>query len=1090
MNDFDFNKLAGSFLDDLTSEVDSKLGTQLNVVEFAQKELNLGVELYPQQITILKMFYGLPLTDEEQAIKDYWIFEGKCTAQTDYSHQGLVLGLGRRASKCEGLNSLLISQNYGMIYGYELLNEAMSINNLSKVITNQETLMKLKDVTLPFNHIIAIEGKNKTATATNFYIKGQALTKKIITKCQYNLEATPEHRIKILDINGNIVWRYFSDIKIGEWACLHRNTNLFPINYLNVEGYIPSEFKYSNGRNYKQHNYPTIIDENQGRFLGLLVGDGSWTNDVSLEITLHEQDISFYKEIWLKANIDEPIICKDKRSQFGYRLKVHSKILREFYNKLGFNMDTNVDNKSIPWCIRRSPKSVQAAFLSSLFAADGCLNKSREVSLSTASKKLAEEVQLMLLNFGIVSIIRTNIVNNKNYYLVYVRGQKSLKIFVKDITFGLERKQKPLLDYLNKSSKDGGDTERIPNQKQWLQRVRDLLPSNAGANQCTYNETNVKQISLKQQFRDIVGNSIKENSEEEFSSYRLDAVIEFINKHITDQEIINHFNNLKECDYFYDPIVSVEDSEAFCVDLSVPGVEQYVSQGFTNHNSTLASIIVAYEFYKLCVLESPQEHYNISRTSWISILVIATTATQSKDTIFGSVLGVFENCRFFKHLESKGDLFIGTEYIVLKSKLIRIKSGNSKSAAQVGGNLIALVMDEFALFTSDEEESNAMYLWSALGISLSPFGYSGRRIALSSAICDGDAIEQLLNVTKHDSTIMTLEAASWEINPSSHPDVNPIVASEYAANPKNAALHFENKRSASEAAFLDEDEITNAQRGRSVIEAYNEVVEINGNRLMAVNIANLIPSNVQTFLHLDSSIKKDNYALVFGHVFTSSTTKRTLSIDGIVVWEPDKKNRIPVFFENVYETIIEIHKKRPLFMVSADPYAASAETMQKLKNFGIKTKVITFSNQQQSIMYKCLNNMLHEQTIVIPNNCNWDKLTYTELKNVLLMINGATVKIDHPSKFNINGVTVDGSKDIADCIATIAFNVVTEKLITVDGVNVGIANSKKEVTPTYQKRENAFNATYLNALIPKPATSAKDRYNLTKNYVRSTKRYL
>jgi len=65
MNDFDFTKIAGNFLDDLTSEVDSKSGTQLNIVEFINKELNLGVELYPQQITILKMFYGHSLNDVE-----------------------------------------------------------------------------------------------------------------------------------------------------------------------------------------------------------------------------------------------------------------------------------------------------------------------------------------------------------------------------------------------------------------------------------------------------------------------------------------------------------------------------------------------------------------------------------------------------------------------------------------------------------------------------------------------------------------------------------------------------------------------------------------------------------------------------------------------------------------------------------------------------------------------------------------------------------------------------------------------------------------------------------------------------------------
>lgn len=415
--------------------------------------------------------------------------------------------------------------------------------------------------------------------------------------------------------------------------------------------------------------------------------------------------------------------------------------------------------------------------------------------------------------------------------------------------------------------------------------------------------------------------------------------------------------------------------------------------GRRGSKSFISSIIVAFEFYKLCRLESPQEFYNISRSSWIGILVIATTATQSKDTIFGSVLGVFQNCKYFKHLEASGDLFIGTEYITLRSKLITIKSGNSKSASQVGGNLICLVMDEFALFTSEDGKSNAMTLWSALGISLSPFGRAGKRLAISSAICEGDAIEELRLALMHNSSFMTAELPSWAIMPTVHKDVNPITQAEYDLNSITAALHYENKRGSSENAYLNPVEINNAFTGRSCITSIDEVLMINGSSLKAQIIQQIdkSPLGVTNFLHFDSSIKKDSYAICFGH---TEFNKEKLTIDGTLVWKPEKDT--PVYFKNVFDSIIEVHKHRPLFKVSTDQYGASAETIQNIHIYGIKTQVINFTNTQQILMYKTLKNLLGEGRLILPADCRWRDLTTKELKELLLLETGKTLKIDHP----------------------------------------------------------------------------------------------
>lgn len=487
----------------------------------------------------------------------------------------------------------------------------------------------------------------------------------------------------------------------------------------------------------------------------------------------------------------------------------------------------------------------------------------------------------------------------------------------------------------------------------------------------------------------------------------------------------------------------------------------------------MSSIIIAYEFYKLCRLESPQEFYNISRSSWIGILVIATTATQSKDTIFGSVLGVFQNCKYFKQLEATGDLFIGTEYITLKSKLITIKSGNSKSASQVGGNLLCLVMDEFALFTSEDGKSNAMTLWSALGISLSPFGSSGKRLAISSAICEGDAIEELRLALKDNSSFMTAELPSWSINPSVHKDTNPITQAEYDLNAITAALHYENKRGSSENAYLNPLEIDSAFTGQSCITSINEIINVNGSSLISQIIQHIdkSPIGVTNFLHFDSSIKKDSYALCFGH---TEFNKHKLTIDGTLVWKPEKDT--PVYFKSVFDAIVQVHKHRPLYKVSTDQYGASAETIQNIHIYGIKTQVINFSNTQQILMYKSLKNLLGEGRLVLPKDCRWRSLTTKELKELLLLETGKTLKIDHPLN---NG----GSKDIADCIASISWLAISENLIVNSSANSALHPFG---TPKSNGVKPIVSLDVFNQANP---LSAKGRYNNKKSSLANIKRY-
>jgi stage V sporulation protein R len=99
--------------------------------------------------------------------------------------------------------------------------------------------------------------------------------------------------------------------------------------------------------------------------------------------------------------------------------------------------------KTIPEVILRSPKPVVAAFLRALYDCDGYAG-SEGVILATSSAEMSKLVQLLLLNFGIMSTRRPH---KDGCWHVHTTGA-SCAYFLAQIGFELERKQAALAAYI------------------------------------------------------------------------------------------------------------------------------------------------------------------------------------------------------------------------------------------------------------------------------------------------------------------------------------------------------------------------------------------------------------------------------------------------------------------------------------------------------------------------------------------------------------------------------------------------------------------------------------------------------------------
>lgn len=323
----------------------------------------------------------------------------------------------------------------------------------------------------------------KNQNIVNHFIHENKTTYKIKTKRGFVIDGSDTHRI--WDENKN--WKRLDEIRVGDKLYINAGSNIWSTNYVKIN-YVHRERmkakdiavmcgcsfdtvrRRMNGENTKINNkldvaileykkqhhefkgrhisrvdakIPNVVDEDFGRFLGYLIGDGH----ISVKrrsFGFTSGDIESTKDFAQLCEKLFGIKCVIKKEPGKYRVNAYSRKLEYFFVNLGLKTGVSARQKSVPDCILRSPKSVIVNFIRALFDCDGYGGESG-VILSTSSKEMAKQIQLLLLNFGIISSIgkQPKDINHVRFSGAYC------KIFADQIGFGLSRKQESLRKFIN-----------------------------------------------------------------------------------------------------------------------------------------------------------------------------------------------------------------------------------------------------------------------------------------------------------------------------------------------------------------------------------------------------------------------------------------------------------------------------------------------------------------------------------------------------------------------------------------------------------------------------------------------------------------
>jgi stage V sporulation protein R len=187
---------------------------------------------------------------------------------------------------------------------------------------------------------------------------------------------------------------------------------------------------------------PKRVDRKLAALLGYLVGDGHVSKvkrSMGLTTGDEEQADRF-------AVLVEEVFGLRPRKKWDngrWRVLFSSKNVEDFLVHLGLKTGVCARVKDVPDAILRSPKPVVVAFLRALYDSDGYGGK-QGVILATSSVAMSKTVQLLLLNFGILSTRRPH---KDGCWHVHTTGTSAVK-FLQEIGFGLERKQQALREYV------------------------------------------------------------------------------------------------------------------------------------------------------------------------------------------------------------------------------------------------------------------------------------------------------------------------------------------------------------------------------------------------------------------------------------------------------------------------------------------------------------------------------------------------------------------------------------------------------------------------------------------------------------------
>jgi len=380
----------------------------------------------------------------------------------------------------------------------------------------------------------------KVNRAVKLFNSGVHKTVKIETEEGFELEGSLNHPVLTFTLEAGrpvFKWKLLEKVEVGDFVVINRN------NRLDAE--------------------EELITPEEAFLLGALTSEK--------RAGFNNTDEDFFEAVALSAknSLTDKLCIYERELKSGKRIKelqIHEKRAVARLRELGLRGKS--EEKEVPKAVLYSPKRVQRAFLQSLFEGDGSVyetNRSVVVSYSSKSLKLIKQIQLLLLQFGIISKIHRD---KKNYRLL-IEGGQNITLFMELVGFGGKKQEK--LEKLY---------EKCLKNRRWSLSKSDFIPFIADYIRSKYSHWKLKKLNIDRYDR------IEENWE-------------FLTS-VLDERDLELYRELLENRYYFAKVKRKEftgEKVVYSVKVDSP-CHSFVGNGFVNHNTEARLSKIALELLR------------------------------------------------------------------------------------------------------------------------------------------------------------------------------------------------------------------------------------------------------------------------------------------------------------------------------------------------------------------------------------------------------------------------------------------------------------------------------------------------------------
>jgi DNA gyrase subunit A len=410
----------------------------------------------------------------------------------------------------------------------------------------------------------------RTQRAERWFDCGEHPTLRVRTRYGYELIGTPNHPVLVClaDTTGKprLAWKTLDTLQVGDYLVIDRGVETHAGTPVDLTPYYPDLSPAT-----RRHALPTQLNEPLAFLMGALVAEGTLADD-RIEFTCTPGEFADeFVRCWARVFPDcrlhqwlRPPVGFGKRP--FWQMQVVSQQVVRLLGNLGLHGRSA--ERVVPEAILRSPQAVQAAFLRGLFEGDGGVERSgrslMRVSLVSASKRLLQQVQVMLLHFGIVARL-TQDTRGTTWRLI-LTGARNLQRYTASIGFVSEAKRKALEAILSDA------TGRVLSKT-------DFVP---------YLSAYVRRTATRH--REWLGKHNFDRPE------RLADALPRLLEALTPEDA-EFLCALAEGRYFFDPIVAIEDAgtqRVYSIRVA-SDCHSFVANGFINHNTEVRLTPIAME---------------------------------------------------------------------------------------------------------------------------------------------------------------------------------------------------------------------------------------------------------------------------------------------------------------------------------------------------------------------------------------------------------------------------------------------------------------------------------------------------------------